>query len=182
MRVEEGLVPNCYYYKGDILHLYILISSVTGILLSTLVNVTTYGCSCFFFISPFLKTHTHDFNPYHLLLSSRNQINQWLPKHWGEENMKNEPTGKAMSWFWLEHSLPKLLRGQFQSLEYWLPSYSILKAVKCYDKIKAATNGSYAHYKLWKLTKHRWRSCMMSSFREKRIHILFNNLIFYLEW
>lgn len=55
MRVEEGLVPNCYYYKGDILHLYILISSVTGILLSTLVNVTCMGVPVSFSLVLFSK-------------------------------------------------------------------------------------------------------------------------------
>lgn len=119
--VEEGSVPKCHYYKRDILNLYILISCVTGICLSPLVNFTTYGCFCFLFISPFLKTHTHDFNPYHLQLSTRNQINQWLPKHWEERKMKYESRGKTVSWFWLEHNLPKLLQVQVHSLGHWLP-------------------------------------------------------------
>lgn len=118
---EEGPVLKCHHYKGDILLLYILISCVTGILLSPLVNFTMYWCSCFFSISPFLKIHTHDFNPYHLQLSLRNQINQWLPKHWEEKKMRNEPRGRTMAWFWLEHSLPKLLQDLVHSPANWLP-------------------------------------------------------------
>lgn len=33
----------------------------------------------------------------------------------------------------------------FSLLSAGFPSYSILKAAKYYDKIKAGTNGSYAH-------------------------------------
>lgn len=138
-----------------------------------------YGCFCFLFINSFLKTHTHDFNPYHLQLSTRNQINQWLPKHWEERKMKYESRGKTVSWFWLEHNLPKLLQVQVHSLGSGFPSYSILKAVKCCDKIKAATNGSIVHHKLRKLTNtdeyHAWWWAGL----KRKIHILFNNLIFF---
>lgn len=56
------------------------------------------------------------------------------------------------------------------------PSYSILKAAKCYDKIKAATNGSIVHHKLQKLTNTDEYYAGWAGLKRK-IHILINNLI-----
>lgn len=55
MRVGEGLVPECHYLKGDILHLYILISYVTGILLSPLYILLSMGVSASFSLVLFSK-------------------------------------------------------------------------------------------------------------------------------
>lgn len=49
MRIGKGPVPKCHYFKGDILCLYILISHVTGILLSPLVFFSKLGV----FLLPF---------------------------------------------------------------------------------------------------------------------------------
>lgn len=47
MRLRESPVPKYHFYERDILHLYILISCVTGILLSPLVNFMDGGPASF---------------------------------------------------------------------------------------------------------------------------------------
>lgn len=176
--VEEGSVLKCHYYKGNILYVYILISCVTGIQLSPLVNFTMSGCFCTLFTSPFLKIHTHGFNPYHLQLSIRNQINQWPPKHWEERKMKYESRGKTVLMLKWNTVYQNCCKSRFILVGTGFPSYSVLQAVKCYDKIKAETNGSVVPHKLWKLINrdgyHAWWAGL-----KRKIHILFNNLIFF---